>query len=72
MYYIYNTTRKQYITSVVSRNKNGGGYALYYGDGPVGCRWATERAANKCIERIIDSTPDDEDLIAVYVPEKKV
>lgn len=68
MYHLFDKTRNQFITSTVSCRKHGGGYSLYYGDNPIGCRWATEKGASKCIERLVEtnSVPADHQIVIVY------
>lgn len=69
MYHLYNKARNQYITSTVSCRKHGGGYAIYYGDQPIGCRWATPKGAENCIERLVStgSIPVDHQIEVVYL-----
>ena len=71
MYYLYDQIRKQYISSVISTRRHGGGYALYYDDVPNSCcRWATEKGAQRCIDRIVNAgtLPLDHSVMVVYVP----
>lgn len=67
MYYLFDRSRNQFITSTI-RLRNGG-YAIYYGSTSCGARWATEKGANKCIERLENagSLPADHSVSVVYV-----
>lgn len=68
MYHLFDKSRNQYITSTVSNRKHGAGYALFYGEAPVGCRWATEKGARMCIERLVStgSVPAEHQIVIVY------
>lgn len=51
---LFDVNRGQYIVATI-RLKGSGKYALYYDKTPRGCRWATERGAQACIDRLVKS-----------------
>ena len=52
---LFDVNRQQYVVETIHR-KSDGQYALYYDKTPRGCRWATARGAQACIDRLIKSS----------------
>ena len=70
MYFLFSESRNEYITATFHFSKGGkSGYRIIYGPGHTGCRWATKKGAQTCIDRLVasGSLPEDHDIVVAYV-----